>query len=67
VEFAPRHLGLRLAAAGADGVVRVYEAVDVMNLSHWPLQVCECVNGWMDHLMDGSFCLHLPLLAKQTL
>lgn len=39
VEFAPRHLGLRLAAAGADGVVRVYEAVDVMNLSHWPLQV----------------------------
>ncbi len=55
VEFAPRHLGLRLAAAGADGVVRVYEAVDVMNLSHWPLQVC-CVamrgardgKGWMD-------------------
>jgi hypothetical protein len=39
VEFAPRHLGLKLAAAAADGVVRLYEAVDVMNLSHWPQQV----------------------------
>jgi hypothetical protein len=45
VEFAPRHVGLRLAAAGADGVVRVYEAVDVMNLSHWPLQVREGRRG----------------------
>lgn len=38
VEFSPRHLGLRLATASADGFVRIYEAIDVLNLSHWPLQ-----------------------------
>ena len=37
VEFAPRHLGLRLAAGSADGVVRIYEALDTMNLNHWKL------------------------------
>ncbi|KAI9911453.1 hypothetical protein PsorP6_009507 [Peronosclerospora sorghi] len=38
VKLAPRHLGLRLASASEDGFVRMYEASDVMNLSHWPLQ-----------------------------
>ena len=38
VEFAPRHLGLRLAAGSADGAVRVYEALDAMNLNHWKLE-----------------------------
>ncbi|CAM9201161.1 unnamed protein product [Phaeothamnion confervicola] len=38
LEFAPRHVGLKLAAASADGCVRVYEALDAMNLSHWPVQ-----------------------------
>jgi nucleoporin SEH1 len=37
VQFAPRHLGLKLAVGGADGCVRVYEAVDIMNLTQWPL------------------------------
>ena len=37
VALAPRHLGLRLATGGADGIVRVYEAVDVLNLESWPL------------------------------
>ena len=37
VEFAPRHLGLRLASGSADGVVRIYEALDTMNLNHWKL------------------------------
>jgi nucleoporin SEH1 len=37
VEFAPRHLGLRLATGSADGVVRIYEALDTMNLNHWKL------------------------------
>jgi len=37
VQFAPRHLGLKLATGGADGVVRIYEAIDVMNLNHWPM------------------------------
>lgn len=38
VEFAPRHLGLRLASASADGIVRIYEAIDAMNLNHWKLE-----------------------------
>ncbi|KAJ3074600.1 epoxide hydrolase, soluble (sEH) [Podochytrium sp. JEL0797] len=33
VEFAPSHLGLKLATCSSDGWVRIYEAVDVMNLS----------------------------------
>jgi len=37
-EFAPRHFGLQLATGSADGVVRIYEAVDILNLSQWPLQ-----------------------------
>ena len=36
-EFAPRHQGLRLATGSQDGLVRVYEVADVLNLTHWPL------------------------------
>lgn len=36
--FAPPFLGLQIAAGAADGMVRVYEAIDVTNLAHWPLQ-----------------------------
>ena len=38
IKFAPRHLGLMLATCSADGIVRVYEATDIMNLSEWSLQ-----------------------------
>lgn len=37
VAFAPRHLGLKLATGSADGAVRVYEAIDAMNLNQWRL------------------------------
>jgi len=37
LEFAPRHWGLKLAVGSADGCVRIYEAVDIMNLAQWPL------------------------------
>lgn len=37
VEFAPRQFGLKLAVGSADGCVRIYEAVDIMNLAQWPL------------------------------
>src|SRR5690606_3113978 len=37
IKFSPRHLGLQLATCSLDGHVRIYEAIDVMNLSHWPL------------------------------
>jgi len=35
VKFGPKHHGLRLATCSLDGVVRIYEAADPMNLSHW--------------------------------
>lgn len=38
VKFAPRHLGLKVACASADGYVRIYEATDVFSLSYWQLQ-----------------------------
>ena len=38
VKFAPRHLRLQVATGSADGMVRIYEAVDVMNLNQWLLQ-----------------------------
>jgi WD40 repeat protein len=37
VQFAPRHQGLKLATGSMDGFVRIYEAVDVMNLAAWPI------------------------------
>mmetsp|Transcript_5626 Transcript_5626/g.15957 ORF Transcript_5626/g.15957 Transcript_5626/m.15957 type:complete len:319 (+) Transcript_5626:50-1006(+) len=37
VKFAPRHLGLQIAACSADGFIRIYEAMDVMNLASWSL------------------------------
>jgi len=38
VKFSPRHLGLKLASASADGYVRIYEATDVFSLNYWQLQ-----------------------------
>jgi WD40 repeat protein len=38
IKFAPHHKGLKLATASADGIVRIYEATDVMNLTQWQLQ-----------------------------
>lgn len=38
VEFGPKYLGLLLATASSDGIIRIYEAPDVMNLSQWPVQ-----------------------------
>ena len=37
VEFAPRYWGLKLAVGSSDGCVRIYEAIDIMNLAQWPL------------------------------
>ncbi|XP_048364489.1 centrosomal protein of 192 kDa [Sphaerodactylus townsendi] len=65
VKFAPKHMGLMLATCSADGVVRIYEAPDVMNLSQWSLQheiscklSCSCIS-W-----NPSSCrAHAPMIA----
>ncbi|KAI9295882.1 WD40 repeat-like protein [Neoconidiobolus thromboides FSU 785] len=35
IQFAPSHLGLKLATVSCDGYVRIYEAMDVINLNNW--------------------------------
>lgn len=69
VKFAPKHLGLLLATASADGIIRIYEAPDIMNLSQWSLQheiSCKlplsCLS-WSKSL----FRLHAPLIAVSAL
>ncbi|XP_041375583.1 nucleoporin SEH1-like [Gigantopelta aegis] len=63
IKFGPKHLGLQLATCSADGIVRIYEAVDVMNLSNWPLQneiinniSCSCLS-W------NPSRVHPPMIA----
>ena len=37
VKFAPRHMGLKIATASADGLIRMYEATDVFTLTYWQM------------------------------
>jgi hypothetical protein len=51
IQFAPHHQGLKLvfrvykASCSADGVIRFYEAMDVMNVSNWTLTVSNSETG----------------------
>jgi nucleoporin SEH1 len=38
IRFAPKHLGLMLVTCATDGHVRIYEAPDITNISHWSLR-----------------------------
>lgn len=38
VKFGPKSQGLQLATSSAEGIIRIYEAPDVMNLTQWTLQ-----------------------------
>lgn len=65
VKFAPKSQGFQLATCSADGVVRIYEATDVMNLNHWVLQneinckvPCSCIS-WN----PSPSRLHAPLIV----
>lgn len=40
ISFAPPHLGVKIAAGSQDGLVRIYEATDIVNLQYWPLNGC---------------------------
>lgn len=67
VAFAPRHLGLRLAAGSADGSVRVYEAADAAaSLAHWSLDSFEAeaaAGGGVAALAWAPGPTDAPLLA----
>lgn len=32
-------MGLRLATGSKDGIIRIYEAIDITNLAHWHITV----------------------------
>eukprot|EP01100_Stratorugosa_tubuloviscum_P011009 TRINITY_DN4830_c1_g1_i1.p1 TRINITY_DN4830_c1_g1~~TRINITY_DN4830_c1_g1_i1.p1 ORF type:complete len:310 (-),score=156.25 TRINITY_DN4830_c1_g1_i1:189-1118(-) len=38
IKFSPRQFGLKLATSCSDGVVRVYEATDTVNLESWQME-----------------------------
>lgn len=65
VKFGPKKLGLLLATTSADGMLRIYEAPDIMNLAQWNLQheipfktPLSCIS-W-----NHSMCrLHYPMIA----
>jgi len=45
LEFCPRTFGLQLATGSSDGICRMYEAVDLMNLSQWPIKASWSVDS----------------------
>ncbi|KAI9139772.1 WD40-repeat-containing domain protein [Paraphysoderma sedebokerense] len=68
IEFAPNHLGFKLATCSTDGMVRIYEAMDVVNLAHWTLM--EEFEVTQTTKETGNFCLswcpsrfHPPMLV----
>ncbi|MEJ1286663.1 hypothetical protein NN561_017671 [Cricetulus griseus] len=65
VKFASKHMGLMLATCSADGIVRIYEVPDVMNLSQWSLQheiscklSCRCIS-WNTSISPA----HYPMIT----
>ncbi|XP_047130170.1 nucleoporin SEH1 isoform X1 [Hydra vulgaris] len=64
IKFSPKHLGLLLAMCYKDGVVRIYEATDVMNLSHWSVQhVINCKITSASSISWNPSRAHAPMLA----
>ncbi|RKP07427.1 WD40-repeat-containing domain protein [Thamnocephalis sphaerospora] len=58
IEFAPHHHGLWMATCAADGTVRIYEAMEVVNLSHWTLtEEFEVSVGGAGKEAEGNYCL----------
>lgn len=57
IEFAPNHLGLKLASCSADGMLRIYEAMDAANLADWTLMdEFEVVAGGSKE-SEGLYCV----------
>lgn len=70
VKFGPKSQGLQLATCSAEGIIRIYEAPDVMNLSQWTLQhevqsklPCSCLswNPSLNKLVE--FCIFFKMLS----
>ncbi|KAL1919237.1 uncharacterized protein VTP21DRAFT_1929 [Calcarisporiella thermophila] len=59
IEFAPNYFGLKLASIGADGMLRIYEATEVINLASWTIMEEISVNptGAESKGMEANYCL----------
>lgn len=65
IKFAPKHFGLMLATCSLDGTIRIYEAPDVMNISHWSIQFeIICSKACSSVSWNSSLCRqNLPMIA----
>ncbi|KAG5463134.1 MAG: WD40-repeat-containing domain protein [Olpidium bornovanus] len=57
IAFAPNHVGLKLAASASEGVVRIYEAMEVMNLASWTLMEEFQVGSGGGKEAEGNYCI----------
>lgn len=64
VKFAPKTIGLFLTTCASDGILRIYEAPDIMNLSSWTHQhevssklSCSCLT-WTSSFNRYNFCVY---------
>jgi len=63
IKFAPKHLGLLLATCSEDGIIRIYEAPDVMLLSQWsPQHELDCKMS-LTSIAWNSSRAHPPMIA----
>lgn len=64
-KFGPKSQGLVLATCSADGILRIYEAPDIMNLSQWTLSFDVSCKIPLSCLTwnQSMFRLHNPMIA----
>lgn len=63
IRFAPKHLGLILVTCATDGHIRVYEAPDITNLSHWSLRDEFNCKMACSSITWNQSRIHAPMLA----
>lgn len=63
IRFAPKHLGLMLVTCATDGHVRIYEAPDITNLSHWSLKDEFNCKMACSSITWNQSRIHAPMLA----
>lgn len=63
IRFAPKHLGLMLVTCATDGHVRIYEAPDITNLSHWSLRDEFKCRMACSSITWNQSRIHAPMLA----
>lgn len=63
IRFAPKHLGLMLVTCATDGHIRIYEAPDITNLSHWSLRDEFNCKMACSSITWNQSRIHAPMLA----